>query len=178
MSESKFVMAKKLSSVQTALMGETINDLSLDNLIPLIFKACLKENLCFWFNVIENELVLNLRDIGHENYELNIRQHYDIISFDGNMDSLKKQVLINAFLITSNNISVEENVANSDDSGDKLISTEKLPPKTINRVIKELHEKGIDVNRSSVKNNIPWSQLSTDERIKCTNYLKNMEASL
>ena len=73
MSTSKFIMACKLSNVQQKLMAVTIEDMSLDGLLPLIYKECLKENLTFWFNFMEDACVLNLRDIEHENHELNIR---------------------------------------------------------------------------------------------------------
>ena len=69
MSESKFIMAKKLAIIQRRLMGMNITESDYDSLLPLIFKECIKDNLTFWFNFMEDAAVLNLRDIEHENYE-------------------------------------------------------------------------------------------------------------
>lgn len=171
MSTSKFIMAKKLSSVQETLMGEVIEDMALDSLIKLIFKACHEQNLCFWFNVFENEIVLNLRDIGHENYELNIRQHYT----DESIDDLKKQVLINAFLITTTRVSTTKKQIGSQKEMD-IISGDKPVPKHIRDAINKIESKGVPVTVEAIKNHLPLGQMSTNSRIECNNYLKQMEA--
>lgn len=179
MSESKFIMAQKLVRVQTALMECELPD-SLESLIPLIFKACLKENICFWFNFFEHEVVLNLRDIKHENYELNIRQYYESVN---DIDSVKILVLNNAFLLTGNKTVFENN-----DDGSALqetetledahiISGDKIIPKPIRNAIDTIKAKGVEVNKTSIRNHVPWNQLSNDQRIKCTNYLNEMGAS-
>lgn len=179
MSESKFIMAQKLFRVQKTLMDVSIQDFSLDFLIPLIFKECSKENLTFWFNFYEHEVVLNLRDIIHENYELNIRQYYETIE---DIDSIKLQVLINAFNLTGKRIILEDNENSSalqeEETQDaSLISGDKVTPGPIREAIKKIRAKGVDVNKKSIKAHVRWGQLHTDDRIECTNYLENMEAS-
>ena len=177
MSESKFVMAKKLAGVQNNLMGCEIQDKSLDSLLPLIMRECRKENMMFWFNFFEHEVVLNLRDIKHDNYELNIRQYYET----PDIDEVKLQVLTNAFLLTHSKMVLENNENSSalqEESSDAhIISGDKVIPKPIRNAIDTIKSKGVEVNKTSIKNHVPWSQLSTDQRIKCTNYLKEMEAS-
>ena len=181
MSNSKFVMAQKLSRVQLELMNETITDTSLDSLISLIFKACSKQDLCFWFNILENEVVLNLRDVSHENYELNIRRYYEVASFDGaRMDELKKEVLINAFLITNESVSVS-NVASSEqqetETTEGIISTSKPTPPHVSEVIKIIKSKGIPVTKEAINNHLPWNSMGSNARIKCERFLSEMEDS-
>ena len=95
MSQSKFIMAKKLCKVQKRLMEVKIEEFTLENLLPLIFQECLKENLTFWFNFIEDAAVLNLRDVEHENYELNIRHHYANAPLSQeNIDAVKLNLLV------------------------------------------------------------------------------------
>ena len=181
MSESKFVMAKKLYNIQKALMDMSIQDMSLDALITLIFEKCSLENITFWFNFYEHECVLNLRDIQHENYELNIRQYYETIE---DIDSIKLQVLVNAFNLTESSVSLEDNENSSalqeeenTEQNTTVISGDKITPKPIREAIRKIQAKGVEVNKKSIRAHVPWSQLSTDQRIKCTNYLEDMEAS-
>lgn len=181
MSESKFVMAQKIYNVQKALMGVSIQDMSLDSLITLIFEKCSEENLTFWFNFIDNHCVLNLRDIKHENYELNIRQYYETIE---DIDSIKLQVLVNAFNLTADELTLENNENSSalqkeetPEGSASIISGEKIIPKPIRNAIDKIQAKGVEVNKSSIRAHVPWTQLSNDQRIKCTNYLNEMGAS-
>lgn len=182
MSTSKFIMATKLARVQKRLMELTINDDSLDGLIPLIFKECLKEDLTFWFNFLENEVVLNLRDIGHENYELNIRQYHGNTD---DWDSLKKMVLTNTFLITKKPVLLnEDGNASSEktlhgDEGNTIISSDQPVPKHVRDAITRIQDKGIPVTPETIRNHLPTGQMSTSEVMKCNKYLKEMkEASL
>lgn len=173
MSESKFIMAQRLHDVQVKLMGETINDDSLDVLLPLIFQRCSEQKLTFWFNFYEHECVLNLRDVSHENYELNIRQYIgDSLNLD-NIEDIKKQVLVNAFLITKECVTVD--VASSEKSS--IISTDKPTPKHIQNAIQKIQDKGIPVTPQTIHNHLPLHQMSTNERLKCNKYLKQMEDS-
>ena len=178
MSHSKFIMAKKLHNIQRNLMGETINEETLDELIPLIFKACLKEKLTFWFNFLENELVLNLRDVEHENYELNIRQYYIP---NAKTDDLKKMVLVNTFLIVKKSVSLEQ----SDDASSQIkpdepiiISGDKPVPPHIREAIETIQAKGIPVTPEAINNHLPTSKMSSSATMQCNKYLKEMrEAS-
>ncbi|MBO6274813.1 MAG: hypothetical protein J6M91_04625 [Methanobrevibacter sp.] len=185
MSESKRIMARKLYNVQRVLMDMEIQDFSLESLTSLIFNECSKENLCFWFNFIEETCVLNLRDIHHENYELNTRVHYDNALFNGiSVDDLKVMAFKNTFLLTENKVLLENNEASSENitkeetSDAKIISGDKVTPIPIRKAIEKIKGKGIDVTKEAIKNHVPWSQLSTDQMIKCTNYLNQMEASV
>ena len=176
MSESKFVMAQKIFNVQKALMGKEIQDFTLDFLIPLIFNECSKENMVFWFNFYEHEVVLNFRDISHENYELNIRQYYESME---DIDSIKLQVLTNAFNLTVEKVTLgnASSAPQNDETSANLISGDKVTPQPIRKAIEKIQSKGIDVTKEAIKNHVAWTQLSTDQRIKCTKYLDNMGAS-
>lgn len=179
MSTSKFIMAQKLNKVQVRLMSRDIEEYTLQSLIPLIFKECLEENLTFWFNVYENEVVLNLRDTGHENYELNIRHYIGKIV---DADKVKISLLKNTFLLTSEAHSLNEASSNTlknneDEVNNTLISSEKLPPTPINKAIAQIQNKGLSINPSTIKNHVKWSQLSNNERIQCKNYINNMEGA-
>lgn len=180
MSESKFRMAQKLFKVQMALMNEKIQDFNLDSLIPLIFQKCYEENIAFWFNLFQNEIVLNLRDIGHENYELNIRYYYEGIP---DIDSLKIQVLINAFNLTGNKVILENNEDSSalhkDETQDVgIISSNHPTPKHITEAIKTIQSKGIPVTPEAIHNHLPWDQMSSNSKIKCNKYLKDMKKQM
>ena len=175
MSHSKFIMAKKLHNVQKRLMGNTINEDTLDGLLSLIFKECSKEKLTFWFNFLENEIVLNLRDIEHENYELNIRQHY---TETDKTDDLKKMVLVNTFLITKNSVEFESlNEASSQKKSDQthIISGDKPVPPHIREAIEKIQAKGIPVTPETIQNHLPTGKMSTNATIQCNNYLKKMK---
>ena len=175
MSHSKFIMAKKLHNVQKRLMGNTINEDTLDCLLSLIFKECSKEKLTFWFNFLENEIVLNLRDIEHENYELNIRQHY---TETAKTDDLKKMVLVNTFLITKNSVEFESlNEASSQKKSDEthIISGDKPVPPHIREAIEKIQAKGIPVTPETIQNHLPTAKMSTNATIQCNNYLKKMK---
>lgn len=175
MSHSKFIMAKKLHNVQKRLMGNTINEATLDGLLSLIFKEGSKEKLTFWFNFLENEIVLNLRDIEHENYELNIRQHY---TETAKTDDLKKMVLVNTFLITKNSVEFESsNEASSQKKSDEthIISGDKPVPPHIREAIEKIQAKGIPVTPETIQNHLPTGKMSTNATIQCNNYLKKMK---
>ena len=189
MSESKFVMAQKLHNVQENLMAKSIDFLKFEELLSIIFEECSKENLTFWFNFHEDYCVLNLRDIGHENYELNIRKAYVGVPItDESLIENKIQLLQNAFLLTEESIVgslaktiAEPTIKSSDDekdSVDDLIFTSDKPiPSHVSNAIEKIKAKGIPVNRESLKNHIPWDKISTEQRIKCTEYLNEMGAS-
>lgn len=188
MSNSKFIMAKKLANVQEKLMNETITDTSPEGLISLIFKACRGENLTFWFNFFENEVVLNLRDTLHENYELNIRQYYepshkvayDTLESSRNVDydELKKIVLTNTFLITTTSTKLDEASSQKDTSNEThIISGDKPVPKHIREAIDKIQAKGIPVTPEAIRNHLPTSKMSASATIQCNKYLKEMGAS-
>ena len=188
MSESKFVMAQKLHHVQKALMGKEINFQDFTELLSLIFEECSKENLTFWFNFHEDYCVLNLRDIEHENYELNIRKSYVGVPLtDEALIENKVQLLQNAFLLTEESIvgfqakPIAEPTINSsdeqDDVEDLIFTSDKPLPPHISKAIDKITAKGIPVTKDSLKNHIPWNEISTEQRIKCTEYLNEMGAS-
>ena len=180
MSSSKFTMAKKLCRVQQRLMSTEITDTSLEELLPLIFNECLRENMTFWFNFIENAVVLNLRDVQHENNELNIRQYYSTIPSDGGRKELKRDVLINAFLITTKSHSSKDNDASSADKKEEDLKQEQIPmtdavpPTSIRTVIEMLEKEGKPVNRKTIGENLQLNKMSTDNRRRCIAYLKSL----
>lgn len=173
MSNSKFVMTRKICNVQIRLMEIEIKDISFNSLLPLIFKECLKENLTFYFNFIENHCVLNLRDVEHENYELNIRVYYtNNLTFE----ELKRQALINAFLITTGKSEME--LSSKDASSAKpIISGDKPTPTHISKAIETLNAKGVPITVESIRNHLPLGQMGTSARLECNKYLKQMRES-
>ena len=166
MNTSKFTMAKKLANVQSKLMAMEIKDDSHEGLISLIFKECQKENLTFWFNLLSDACVLNLRDIEHENYELNIRYAYETIpNTTEDIKNIECNLLFNAFLITHQ--AAEPNVP--------IISSDKPVPRHITKAIDAINKKGIPVTREAIQNHLPLSEMSSNARIECNKYLKEME---
>ena len=174
MSESKRFMVEKLSVVQQSLMGMSFEDTSLQSLLPIIFKECLKENLTFWFSFIENTGVLNLRDTLHENYELNIRLY---TSNNEDLDTLKENLLINTFLITKESTSNIASSAKNEEVTHHLISNDKPVPKHISKAIEKIQAKGIPVTKEAIKNHLPLKEMSSSARLECNRYLRDMGAS-
>lgn len=175
MSQSKFIMAQKLQRVQVALMEEEISSTQLNFLLPLIFKKCLEENMTFWFNFLEDACVLNLRDVEHENTELNIRYAYSTMPIDENkIDYYKETLLINAFLITKSSVNI--NVASSENTEDEtqILNSDEVMPKSIRKAIEKIQKKGIPVTPEAIRNHLPLSKMSTSNRIECNRYLKKM----
>ena len=93
----------------------------------------------------------------------------------------------NAFLLTEESIvgfqakPIAEPTINSSgekDSVDDLIFTSDKPiPPHVSNAIEKIKAKGIPVNKESLRNHIPWDKISTEQRIKCTDYLNEMGAS-
>lgn len=175
MSESKLVMARKLHNVQRRLMNADIEDIEdLDVLIPLIFKECADEGLCFWFSFLEDTVILNLRDVDHDNWELNIRYHYH--NKELSCDSLKLIVLKNVFLLTNASSAVTGEV-NTKDTGNNefIVSGDKPVPKAIRDAIDTIKAKGIPVTPEAINNHLPTGKMSTSQVMECNNYLKKMK---
>jgi len=174
MSQSKFTMAKKLHNVQVNLMDQTIKTSSFDSLLPLIFKECHKENLTFWFNFIEKTCVLNLRDIEHENHELNIRYTYESANLldENQLNFIKETVLMNTFLITKESHVIASS-AKTGVSSD-IISGDSPVPVHIRKAIEKIKAKGLDVTPEAIQNHLPTGQMSSNQIMACNKYLKQM----
>lgn len=181
MSQSKFIMAKKLHNVQKRLMGKEIQDTSLEPLTQLIFEECSKEGLTFWFNFLENLCVINLRDISSENNELNHRYVWPISSENLTEETIKRDALINFFLITktkSSSLNVETKASSAKrDEPINIVSGDKPVPSHIRQAIQKLEAKGVPITVEGIKNHLPLNEMSSNSRIKCNAYLKRMEAS-
>jgi len=190
MSHSKFVMSKRLQKVQLDLMQEEISETSYDVLLPLIFKKCYENNLTFWFNFLEDAAVLNLRDVEHENYELNIRHYYANAPLSQeNIDAIKLNLLVNAFLVINRKVVIDlpvksEVPQNQMDKTQpkKEVKHEKpikqsnaVPPTSIRTVIDMLEKNGEPVTRKSIQKYLQLDKMSTDNRRRCIAYLKSME---
>lgn len=192
MSKSKFLMAQKLQKVQVSLMEEEIHSSQLKVLLPLIFKKCLEEKMTFWFSFLEDACVLNLRDVEHENTELNIRYAYHNIPIDAaKLDYYKETLLINAFLITKSPIEFKLNMDNVSISTGKtdnerdtdsipkevttILDSDEVMPKSIRKAVEKIQKKGISVTPEAIRNHLPLSKMSTSNRIECNKYLKKME---
>ena len=179
MSSSKFHMASKLSQVQKELMDIAAPE-NFDDLIEIIFQKCNDNELTFWFSIIEDSIILNLRDINHANYELNIRMNMDRYA-DASMEKVKRELLTNAFLLTNSSNLKSEEVTIEDKREmelDIITTDDKTIPPHARNAIDTLNKKGVPVTINSIRNHIPFSQISNDQRIKCNRFLKQLEASL
>ena len=180
MSQSKFIMAKKLQKVQLDLMQMEISKISYDVLLPLIFKKCYENNLTFWFNFLEDAAVLNLRDVEHENYELNIRHHYANAPLSQeNIDAIKLNLLVNAFLVTTAkeviDMPMKENPELNKAQEKPIKESNLVPPTSIRTVIDMLEKNGEPVTRQSIQQYLQMDKMSSDNRRRCIAYLKSME---
>ena len=170
----------KISEIQKNLMGKNIEDYTLNTLIPLIFKECIKQELMFFFNFVENACVLNLRDISEENMELNIRYHHEYEDIpDEIMELLKVRLLCNTFLLINDSVDIGipvpgENVPVEKES--QIISNDKPVPTHIRKAIDIIQSKGIPVTAEAIKNHLPLGKMSTSARMECNKYLKEMES--
>ena len=170
MSTSKFTMAKKLANVQSRLMATEIKQSSFEYILPLIFEECKKENLTFWFNMLSDACVLNLRDIEHENYELNIRYAYESIPVSADdVKNVEMNLLHNTFLLTHTSKQVS-----SASSDGVILDSDKPVPRHITKAIETIQRKGIPVTRESIQNHLPLNDMSTSARLECNKYLKEM----
>ena len=164
-------------------MGKTIEDYTLNTLIPLIFKECIKQELMFYFNFVENACVLNLRDVSEENMELNIRYHHQYMEITPEINEmLQSRLLCNTFLLTSNpvNVASSENITKGDKTVEEkestIISNDKPVPQHIRTAIETIKAKGIPVTREAIQHHLPLGEMSTSARMECNKYLKEMEA--
>ena len=179
MSESKFIMEKKLHNVKVRLMRMDIQDFSIDNLTSLVLKECIKEDLTFRFSFVEDACVLNIRNLTHEDWEINPRVYYNHPLFETlNLDDIKVMALKNTFLLTPNEIILEDNEASSDITKQdslEIISGDKPMPSHISKAIEKIQAKGIPVTIEAIKNHLPRKEMSNDSLIKCNRYLNEME---
>lgn len=168
------MLTQKLVNVQKNLMGIHIKSTALDTLIPLIFKECVKEKVMFYFTFVENTAILKLRDLESENKELNIRLYHENIT---EYETLKKALLINAFLITSKkeDFTQSRSFKNSEKRQDEIISTDTPTPAPIQRAIEKIQKKGVPVDRRTIERHIDLGSMGADVRKKCIHYLKNMD---
>lgn len=186
MSTSKFIMAQKLQRVQIALMEEEISSTQLHILLPIVFKKCLKENITFWFNFLEDSCVLNLRDVEHENMELNIRYAYSDVPSEAKMEVYKEMLLINAFLITRSSEKINEIASSAttkkqktrkDETRNKPIQESNLVPPSAIKVAIELCEKNNEeITKKNIEKKLDLGQMSQDKKRRCIAYLRSMGA--
>ena len=170
------LLIQRLCNVQRNLMSKDIEDNSLNNLLHLIFEECIKENMTFYFNFIENQVVLNLCDLLKEHNELHFRLSYsqdDMISDN----TLKIFLLENAFLLTSSGYDVASSVKQEPLDETPILSSDEVMPKSIRKAVEKIQQKGIPVTPEAIRNHLPLGQMSTQNRIECNRYLKMMEAS-
>lgn len=141
------VLLEKISDVQRELMSQEFGA-DYNTIVPVVLDACQKHGLTFYFNFLENSVVLT-----------------------------------NAFLLTEHAAEVTNphttaEAVNTDEEYDDFIFTSDKPlPPHISKAIEKITAKGIPVTKNSLKNHIPWNEISTEQRIKCTEYLNEMEAS-
>ena len=177
------VLLEKISDVQRELMSQEFGA-DYNTIVPVVLDACQKHGLTFYFNFLENSVVLNIVDWTSDDYsELHVRLNLCLLKDNFDMNTLKFLVLTNAFLLTEHAAEVTNphttaEAVNTDEEYDDFIFTSDKPlPPHISKAIEKITAKGIPVTKNSLKNHIPWNEISTEQRIKCTEYLNEMEAS-
>ena len=181
MSQSKLIMARKLCNVQKELMNQEIEDDSLESLLPLCFNECLKQGLMFFFSISEDLVILKLRDIYHDNYELNVK-HAHNGNLTTQMDTFKRNLLINTFNLTKKGNPIDNDASSADTKKDDVKHEDKpiqesnlVPPTAIRTVIDTLEKNNESVTRKSIQKYLQMDKMSTDNRRRCIAYLKSME---
>ena len=172
---SKVIMACKLANVQKRLRDKSFEKFTLEDILPVIMEECFKENLVFWFNFLEDSVVLNLRDITHENYELNIRYGYESAPIQlTDAEHYKTLVLLNAFNLTHQEIKPASSATHKID--EKPIQESNIvPPRAIRAAMDTIKGRGDEVTKKAIEKELQFDKMSSDNRRQCIRYLKDME---
>lgn len=173
------LLIQRLCNVQKSLMSKSIEDNSLNILLPVIFKECLKENMTFYFNFIENQVVLNLCDLLKEHNELHFRLSYsneDMVSDC----SLKLFLLENTFLLTTAPVDVlsSENISEQKDLVEEkpIQQSNIVPPSAIRVAMEECNHNDEEITRKNIESKLNLKGMTQDKRRQCIAYLRDMEA--
>ena len=179
---SRMLIYHKISKIQQNLMGKSIEDYSLNTLIPLIFKEACKQNLMFYFNCIENAVVLNIRDTSEENMELNIRYHHNHADISPEiLEMMELRLLQNTFLLVSkshpfNHSNDADETSSKPDVHEKPITESNLvPPSAIRVAMEECKQQGEPITRKNLENKLNLKGMNQDKRRQCIAYLRDME---
>lgn len=179
MSESKFIMAKKLANIQVRLMEGNIEESDYDSLLPIIFSECVKEKLTFWFNFMEDAAVLNLRDVEHENYELNIRLAYpNVPSEEPYFSNCKEFLLKNTFLIVPGaheKIHVNQDILDHHENEKPISQTNGVPPRAVRAAMDVIISRGEEPTKNLIEKELQLDKMSIDNRKRCIAFLRSME---
>lgn len=169
------LLIQRLCNVQKNLMSKTIEDNSLNNLLSLIFQECLKENMTFYFNFLENQAVLNLCDLDKEHNELHFRLAYsDDCKVSDN--TLKIFLLENTFLLTPGHEVSSDNPEEETVKPEKPIQESNLvPPSSIRAAIEECEKQGEPITRKNLESKLNLKSMSKDKRRQCIAYLRDMK---
>ena len=177
------VLLEKISDVQRELMSQEFGT-DYNTIVPVVLDVCQKHGLTFYFNFLEDNVVLNIVDWTSDEYsELHVRLNLSLLKDNFDVNTLKFLVLTNAFLLTehaekiTNPYAIAEDVDATNEYEDLIFTSDKPIPPHISKAIEKITAKGIPVTKNSLKNHIPWNEISTEQRIKCTEYLNEMEAS-
>lgn len=178
-------LLEKISKVQRKLMGVEFGD-DYNSIVPVVLEACQKHGLTFYFNFLEDSVVLNIVDWTSDEYsELHVRLNLCVFKNHFDMNTIKFLVLCNAFLLTEKPTEIAspyaeavDEVKETADEYEGLIFTSDTPiPPHVSKAIEKINAKGIPVTKESLRNHIPWDNISTDQRVKCTDFLNQMGAS-
>lgn len=168
----------KISEIQKNLMGEKIEDYSLNTLIPLIFKECQKQNLMFFFNFIENACVLNIRGTS-EDMELNVRYHHNYTEITPEIsERIESRLLQNTFLLVSKGILLEDVVENEPEIHEhkkRIHESDLVPPRAIRAAMEDIEKRGETPTRKLIEKELHLDKMSTDNRRLCIAFLRSME---
>ena len=176
-------LLEKISEVQRKLMAVEFGD-DYNSIVPVVLEACQKHGLTFYFNFLEDSVVLNIVDLTSDEYsELHVRLNIGLLKNNFDMNTIKFMVLCNAFLLTEKPTAIDNPNAKALDTDIKdgynelIFTSDKPIPPHISRAIDKITAKGIPVTKESLRNHIPWDNISTEQRVKCTDYLNQMGAS-
>lgn len=181
-------LLEKISDVQRELMSHELEG-DYKYLVPVVLDTCQKHGLTFYFNFLEDSVVLNIVDWTSDDYsELHVRLNLKVVeNANFNMNTIKFLVLCNAFLLTEQSSQITnpykeaEKEVEEDETAkeyDELIfSSDKPIPPHVSKAIDTITKKGIPVTKQSLRNHIPWKEISTTQRVNCTEYIKDLEVS-
>ena len=179
---SRMLIYHKISKIQQNLMGKSIEDYTLNTLIPLILEECINENLMFYFNCVENAVVLNIRDTHEENMELNIRYHHNHADISPEiLEKMESRLLQNTFLLVSkshpfNHSNDADETSSKPDVHEKPITESNLvPPSAIRVAMEECNQNGELITRKNLENKLNLKGMNQEKRRQCIAYLRDME---
>lgn len=157
---------EKISRIQNNLMSKEFKSTALDTLLPHIFEEYYKQNICLFFTFVENTGILKIKEWNGSS-EINVRLYTEeLVKFE----SIKEELLVNTFLITSTPSSNVENLP---------IVEDNVTPKPIREAQAYVKKRGVPVTQASLenyfRNHNPLKDMDKDTRKQVLDYLRGMK---